>query len=167
MKKSTTKYVVMSGLFAALYTALTYFSAIFSLAYGPIQLRLSEILTVLPVFTPYAIPGLCIGCFFGNLSSFNPIDLVFGTAATLIAACFTRLFRNKLTFGVPLISMFSPVIINALVIGAELSIFYLGGFTLLGFLITAGQVAIGEFIVAVLGIPFYKILKKYENNIFK
>ena len=66
--------------------ALTYVSNIWNLAYGPIQFRISEVLAVLPVFTPAAIPGLTIGCLIANIFSFNPIDMVFGAAASLIAA---------------------------------------------------------------------------------
>ena len=61
-----------------------------NLAYGSIQFRFSEALTILPIFTPAAVPGLAIGCLIGNLASPYPLDLVFGTAASLIAALLTR-----------------------------------------------------------------------------
>ena len=70
-KQKTIHYIVLSAIIAAAYVALTFFSNIFGLAYGPIQLRISEVLTILPVFTPAAIPGLTIGCFISNIASFN------------------------------------------------------------------------------------------------
>ena len=69
--------------------ALTYLAMALNLAYGSIQFRFSEALTILPIFTPAAVPGLAIGCLIGNLASPYPLDLVFGTAASLIAALLT------------------------------------------------------------------------------
>ena len=63
MRREKINYVVTGALIAAAYAGLTYLSNIFGLAYGPIQLRISEVLTLLPIFTPAAIPGLTIGCF--------------------------------------------------------------------------------------------------------
>ena len=68
-RKSKINYIVTGALIAALYAGLTYLSNIFGLAYGPIQLRFSEVLTILPVFTPAAIPGLTVGCFIANIGS--------------------------------------------------------------------------------------------------
>ena len=167
MKKLNVRSIVMGALIGALYAVLTYFAAAFSLAYGPIQFRISEVLTILPVFTPAAIPGLAVGCFISNFASFNVLDLVFGTLATLIAAILTRMFRNRLTFGVPLLSMLMPVIANAIIIGLEISVFYLGGFTYIGFLTSMLEVGISQTVICVgLGIPFYKLLKN-RKNIFK
>ena len=57
-----------------------------------------------------------------------------------------------------------PVIFNAVIIGLELEFFYIeGAFTLMGFLIQAGLVALGEFVVCVvMGIPFYLLLAKSQ-----
>ena len=79
--------LVFGAMIAAIYAAATYLSSVFGIAYGPIQFRLSEALTVLSVFTPAAIPGLTIGCIIGNLASpFGIWDIVFGSLATLLAA---------------------------------------------------------------------------------
>lgn len=159
-------YTVTGALIAAAYVALTFLSNAFSLAYGPIQLRISEVLTILPVFTPAAIPGVTVGCFIANLASFNALDMVFGTAATLIAALLTYWLKGVRLKGLPLPAMLPPVLVNSVVIGLELSFFYLpAGGGLWGFVISALEVGLGELAVCVgLGIPFYytvfNILKK-------
>lgn len=161
-RKEKLNYITTASIIAAIYAALTYFGAFFGLSYGPIQLRFSEVLTILPIFTPAAIPGLTVGCFIANIGSFNLLDMVFGTLATLIAAILTRLFRNIKFKGLPLLALFPPVIVNALIIGLEIAIFWLPeGLSIYGFLISAFEVGIGQLIVCyVLGIPFYLTVKK-------
>ena len=165
-KQKRIHYIIHSALIAAAYVGLTFLSNIFGLAYGPIQLRVSEVLTILPVFTPAAIPGLTIGCFIANIASFNMLDMVFGSFATLIAAVLTYFLRNIKFKNLPLLAMFPPVIVNALIIGFEIAFFFLPeGFYFLGFLISAFEVGIGQLIVCYgLGIPFYLTVKRY--NIF-
>lgn len=165
-KNSKINYIIHSALIAAAYVGLTFLSNIFGLAYGPIQLRISEVLTILPIFTPAAIPGLTIGCFIANIASFNMLDMVFGSFATLIAAILTFLIRNIKFKNLPLLAMFPPVIINALIIGFEIAFFFLPkGFYFFGFLISALEVGVGQLIVCYgLGIPFYLTIKRY--NIF-
>ena len=90
MKNSRTMFVVTSALIAAIYAGFTYFSAIWGLAYGPVQFRISEALTILPILTPAAVPGLIVGCFIGNLGSpYGIVDILCGTLATALAAAFT------------------------------------------------------------------------------
>lgn len=163
-RKKTIHYIVLSAIIAAAYASLTFFSNIFGLAYGPIQLRISEVLTLLPVFTPAAIPGLAIGCFISNIASFNALDMVFGTLATLIAAVLTYLFRNIKFKNIPFLAFFPPVIVNALIIGLEISWFWLpDGLSLWGFVISAIEVGIGQTVVCyLLGTPFYLIVDKYK-----
>lgn len=160
--KAKLQYITTAAIIAAVYAALTYFGAFFGLSYMAIQLRFSEVLTILPIFTPAAIPGLTIGCFIANIGSFNLLDMVFGTLATLIAAILTRLFKDIKFKGIPLLSLFPPVIVNALIIGLEISIFFLPeGLSLYGFLISALQVGTGQLIVCyALGIPFYFTVEK-------
>ena len=149
---------------AAAYVALTFISNVFGLAYGEIQFRLSEVLTILPVFTPAAIPGITIGCFIANTLSFNVLDMVFGSIASLAAALLTYLCRNIKFKGLPLLAMFPPVIINALVIGAELAIFFPSRDSLIwSFLFAGATVGLGQLAVCyVLGIPFYLIVEKHK-----
>ena len=162
--KEKLNYITTASVIAAVYAALTYFGAFFGLSYGPIQLRFSEVLTVLPIFTPAAIPGLTLGCFIANIGSFNLLDMIFGTLATLIAALLTRLFKEIKFKGLPLLALFPPVIVNALIIGLEIAIFYLPeGLSFYGFLISAVEVGIGQLVVCyVLGIPFYLTVKKIK-----
>ena len=160
--KQKTTFLVTGGLIAALYAVATYFSAALGLAYGGIQFRFSEALTVLPVFNPAAIPGLIIGCFIGNLGSpFGMVDLLLGTVATALAAVCSY-YTRKITFkGLPFVSMFFPVLFNAVIVGAEVAWFLPEGFSAIGFIISAAEVAAGELVICYgLGIPFYYLLKK-------
>ena len=105
---------------AALYVALTFVSSAFGLASGVIQVRLSEVLTVLPYFTPAAIPGLAIGCLLSNwLTGCSLPDIIFGTVATLIGAVGTYLLRKfKWMAPVP------PIVANMLIVPWVLRLSY-------------------------------------------
>ena len=163
-RKPNAGFIVTGAIIAAAYAGLTYLSNVFGLAYGPIQLRISEMLTVLPILTPAAIPGLTVGCFLANIGSFNMLDLAFGTAATLIAALLSFAARGITVKKLPIVSVIMPVIINAVVIGAEISAFYLPrGAGFWGYIISALEVGVGELIVCtVFGIPTYLVAKKYK-----
>lgn len=157
-RKRSIRYLVEGALIAAAYAGLTLAGIGFS--YGALQFRIAEILTILPIFTPAAIPGLAVGCFIANIASFNAADMIFGTMATLLAALVTYLFRNICIKKVPLISLLSPVIFNAIIIGMEL---YLLSATPWGFGLTALSIGVSEFIICViLGIPTVLLLKKYD-----
>jgi len=163
-RKENINFIITSALIAALYAGLTYLSNMFGLAYGPIQFRISEVLTILPVFTTAAIPGLTIGCFIANIGSFNAADMIFGTFATLVAALLTYCFRGMKFKKIPVISMLAPVIVNAVIIGFEIAVLYLPeGYSLWGFLISAFEVGFGELVICFgLGIPFYFAVSKYR-----
>lgn len=154
------KKLARSGITAALYAVLTI--VLQPISYGAVQCRVSEIFTLLPVFSSSSIPGLAVGCFAANIfSTVSPLDMIFGTAATIIAAILTRAFKNKRIFGIPLLSMLMPVIVNGLIIGAEITFFTDAAAGLTAFLASAGSVAAGELIpCVVLGIPFYQIIQK-------
>lgn len=116
-RKKQLKLITTAAIIAALYATLTIVFA--PISYGAVQFRISEILTVLPFFTPAAIPGLFIGCIVSNL--FSPtmiVDVIVGSAATLLAAYLSRKMPNKWLVPVP------PVICNAVIVGLELSIVY-------------------------------------------
>lgn len=159
--------MVIGSIIAALYAGLTFMSNFFGIAYGPVQFRFSEALTVLPVFTPAAIPGLCVGCFLSNIASFNPIDMVFGTVGTLCAAFLSYYLRNVKFFKLPVLSAISPVIINSVVVGAEIAVFLAPGNTsslLTAFTVSALWVAIGEAVTCVgLGLLLYTVISKNEK----
>ena len=119
--KSNIRFLTHSALIAALYVVLTWVSAALHLASGPIQLRLSEMLTVLPVFTPAAIPGLFVGCIFANFLSGALIwDVVFGSVATLIGAIGTYLLRKRSNY----LAVLPPILANMLIVPAVLQRVY-------------------------------------------
>ncbi len=108
--------VARVGLFAAVYFVLTVVPPLAAIAYGPIQVRVSEALVVLPAVTPLAIPGLTVGCLAANLAGgLGPVDLAFGSLATLVAAVLALRLRRYPWF-VPL----PAVVVNALVVGTYL-----------------------------------------------
>ena len=112
MNKSNTLKLVTGGLIAALYVVLTVLAAQFNLASGAIQVRFSEALTIMPVFTVAAVPGLAIGCVLANLlTGCAAWDVVFGSLATLIGAVGTRLLKDK-----PLLAWIPPVLSNMAII---------------------------------------------------
>lgn len=162
MNKKKTVFVVQSAVIAALYAGLTYAASMLNLAYGSIQFRFSEALTILGAMSPAAIPGLTIGCFLGNITSpYGIIDIICGTLATFIAAILSYKTRNIKFKDFPLLSAFFPVIANAIIVGIEITIFMPEGFKLQAFLINAMQIAIGQFAMCYgLGLPLYKVIKK-------
>ncbi|MBR5295083.1 MAG: QueT transporter family protein [Clostridia bacterium] len=96
MKNKKLMHLTLSAVIAALFAALTLLSSALGLAIGPFELRFSEALCILPVFTPAAIPGLFLGCILGNLLSGAVfLDVIFGSLATLIGALGTYFWRNK------------------------------------------------------------------------
>ncbi len=165
MKKTQKKVnnLVTGALIGALYAAATYLSSAFGIAYGPLQFRFSEVLTVLSVLSPAAVPGLTVGCIIGNIASPMGVwDIIFGSAATFIAALAAYKARNIKAGTLPLLSIIMPVIFNAVIIGAELAFLMpSSGSGLTAFLINAGQVALGEAVVCLAGgIPLYYAIKK-------
>ncbi len=162
MKKNKTVAIVQSAVIGAIYASLTLISSTMNLAFGGIQFRFSEALTVLAVFSPTSIWGLTVGCLLGNITSpYGIIDIICGTAATLIASALSYKARNVKIFDLPIASMLFPVITNAVIIGFEVTFFLPQEFSFWGFLITAIQIAVGELAMCVgLGIPLYKVIKK-------
>ena len=108
-----TRKLTRCALVAAVYVALTMLSNVLNLAFGPIQLRFSEAMTVLPFLLPETAWGLFVGCMLSNiLSPYGPLDLIVGSAATLLAALLTARCRNRWTAALP------PVVCNAVLVGA-------------------------------------------------
>ena len=111
MKNNKIFNLTFAAMVAALYVVLTFVANAFGLASGVIQVRLSEALTILPFFTPAAIPGLTIGCLLANwLTGCVLPDIIFGTIATLIGAIGSYLLR-KHKFLVPIPPILSNMII--------------------------------------------------------
>ncbi len=150
MKTNTPlRLLAEGGLIAAMYAALT--MALTFSSFGVVQFRVAEMLTILPIFTPAAIPGLAIGCLvanlFGLLSGANLIgvwDLVLGPLATLVAAFLTRALGSIRLKGLPILATLPPVLFNAAAVGWELT-FVLFEFSWPLYGINALQVALGQF----------------------
>lgn len=157
MKQNDARRLAVGGVIAALYVALTYISAAFGLASGAIQVRLSEALTILPVFTVTAVPGLSVGCVLANLlTGCAPWDVVFGSLATLLGAVGTRLLKSK-----PHIAWIPPVAANAIIVPCVLQKVYgvEDAWWYLALTVGAGEViACGIF-----GILLYHSIKKIPN----
>lgn len=161
------RFLAEAAVIAALYTVLTYAAVAMNLAYGAVQFRFSEALTILPVFTPAAIPGLAVGCFLSNLASpLGIVDWFFGTLATLLAAFFSYALRNIQIRGLPVISSLPPVLTNTVIVGFELAClsdigFSFGNFSWAAYAASAVSVGAGELAVCVvLGLPLCALLKK-------
>ena len=105
-------FIVHAALIAALYVVLTLLANTLGLANYAVQIRFSEALTILPFFTPAAIPGLCIGCLLANIITGCALpDIIFGTAATLLGAVFTYMLR-RYKWLAPL----PPIVANTLIV---------------------------------------------------
>ncbi len=159
-KKSKASFIAHAAIIAALYILLTLISNALSLANGVIQIRISEALTILPYFTPAAIPGLFAGCILGNLlTGCTPLDIVFGSIATLLGAFFTYKIRKWKYF-----SPLPPILFNTLLLPPVLAYVYRFEGTLIYFIIT---IFIGELIsCGFLGLILQKALEKYRNLLF-
>lgn len=143
----------MSAVIAALYAALTLLLA--PISYGPIQLRLSEALTLLPMLLPQAVPGLFVGCLIANLYTGMLTDIIFGSLATLIAAVGTYLLRKK-----PLLAAACPVVANAVIVGLTLALSFN-----LPLLLTMAEVAIGEIGAVAIGMIILSGIKRAKIDL--
>lgn len=163
MQRKKLRFLTEGALIAALYVILTWLSASVGLAGGAVQLRLSEMLCILPIFTPAAIPGLFFGCVIANfLTSAALYDVIFGSLATLIGALGTRLLRKH-----PTLSLLPPVLSNTLIVPLVIMYVYMGESSLPLFLTTAFTVGLGEILSCfALGMLLYRILKPYHNSLF-
>lgn len=154
MKQKSALFLAQAGIIAALYVVLTILTNMLGLANGAIQVRISEALTILPVFTPAAIPGLFLGCLLSNtLTGCHLLDIIFGSLATLIGALGTYgLKKHKFLAPLP------PILANVLIIPPILAFVYAleGGIPY--FMLTVG---IGEIIsCGVLGLLLYFAIKR-------
>ncbi|MDO5042360.1 MAG: QueT transporter family protein [Slackia sp.] len=180
-----TSYVAQAGMIGAVYAACTLAALVLlqGLAWGPVQFRISEALVVLAVLTPAAVPGLTIGCIVANLANMvisgtgalGLLDVVFGSAATLVGALWCRKFASR-----PGIALLGPVLANALIVPAYLPLllqglgFYTIPFTTISldgaylpmYLFGLVATGIGEAVVVyALGMPLLSALRK--ANVFK
>lgn len=165
MKNKKVLFLTQAAMIAALYVVLTEVSNIFGLASFMVQIRFSEALTVLPFFTPAAIPGLFIGCIISNLLvSANIFDIIFGSLATLIGAVFTYVIGKASKYKIAAwLAPIPPIVSNTLIIPFVLKYAY--GMEPLWLSILT--VCAGEIIsCGILGIPLLFLTKKYARHIF-
>lgn len=160
MKNKHAWYVTQAAMIAAIYVVLTYLMNLLGLASGAIQVRLSEALCILPVFTPAAIPGLFVGCLLSNALTGAVIwDVIFGSLATLIGAVGTYLLRHT-----KFVCTLPPVAANTLIVPLILKWCYGLGDAVWYLMVTVG---IGEGIsVCVMGMMLKQALWKRRNEIF-
>ena len=160
------------AMIAAVYTALCFVPGLSLIAFGQVQIRIAEALTLLPLLDKRAIAGVTLGCFLANLIGvmlgLNPtgiLDTVIGTSATFLAAECTYHFRNIRVAGIPLLSCLMPVIFNFFFVGFELAFLFMPDRLFVGTLINGTYVAIGELIAVTAGWFLIKALEK--RGLFK
>ena len=151
-----TQFITMAGVIAAAYVVLTFIAQTVGLASGAIQFRLSEVLTILPMFTTAAIPGLAVGCVLANILTGCALwDVVFGSIATLLGALGTHLLKKTEN---PYLGCLPPIISNMLIVPVVLMKVYGAPESYWYLMLTVG---IGEVVCCgVLGVIFYKVIKK-------
>ncbi len=153
-------FMAQAAMIAAIYVVITLVFAPFS--YGEVQVRLSEALTILPVFTPAAVPGLFIGCLISNIMGGCIVpDIIFGSLATLFGAVFTYSLRNQNKYLAPV----PPILANMLIVPFVLRFGYQVPLPIPFMMLTVG---IGEVIsCGLLGMILYAALYKYKSAIFR
>ena len=159
MKNKKTAFLVQAAAIAAIYVVLTLIFA--PLSYGEIQVRVSEALTILPFFTPAAVPGLFIGCLIANIfgGAILP-DIIFGSIATLIGAIGTYALRNKPVY----IAILPPIISNMCIVPLILRFAYQVDLPIWLMMLTVGA---GEVIsCGLLGILLYQGVKSHASKLF-
>lgn len=162
-----TKALTTTAIVAALYATITL--ALSFIAYGPIQFRLSEVMTLLPLINKRYIVGLTLGCFLANiLGPYGVPDIIFGTIATFISVYLVYLTGKymKDKKGMVLVASLWPVVVNAIIVAAQLKIFFN-----IPLFITMLQVGFGQFVVVtIIGVPLFKAINnkygKYLKNMF-
>lgn len=152
-----TRFITYGALIAAMYVALTFAANLLGLASGVIQVRLSEALTILPLFTPAAVPGLFIGCILANVLTGCAVwDVIFGSVATLLGAIGTYWCRERNKFLAPVF----PILANMIIVPFVLKLVYGAPDAWIFLFISVG---IGEIIsCGVLGLLLHRILERRD-----
>lgn len=153
-------FLIQAAMIAALYVVLTALAAGFNLASGAIQVRFSEVLTILPFFTPAAVPGVTLGCLLANILTGAALpDIVFGTLATFLGALGTHLLRKH-----RFLCTLPPVLSNGIIIPLVLRYAYAIPGALWFFALTVGA---GEVICCVIfGSVLISVLLPYRGRLF-
>lgn len=149
-----TRKLTRAAMFAGLYIIITYILA--PVSFGPLQFRVSEALTVLPILYPEAIPALFIGVLLSNIfGGLGLVDIIGGSLVTLTAAYITYYFRGTIW------AYLSPVILNGLLVSAYLYILFE-----IPYWLTVIQISLSEAVVVFLiGYPLIQYLKKKAGHL--
>lgn len=159
--KNKTLFITRAAIIAALYFVLAWASQALGLASGAIQVRISEGLCILPLFTPAAIPGLFIGCILFNFTSgCMLLDVIFGSLATLLGALGTRYLSKKNRF----IGIIYPILANGIIVPLVLKYVYMldDAVWFLFLTVTAGEIIS----VGVIGLLLYPLFNKFKTQLF-
>ena len=163
-----TKTLVMHALVAGIYTALCIVLGAY--AFGPVQIRIAELLMVLCIFDKKFIYSLTFACFVTNIygvmngMDYFMLDIIFGTLATLLSGILMYKLRNIRYKGLPLLSFVMPAVFNGIIVEAELTYYFMaeGSSVLMLFGVNALSVFAGEMIsVFILGIVFFKPFERF------
>lgn len=161
MKKMKTSFLTRAGIIAAIYVVLVLIEAPFGpITYGPVQIRISEGLTLLPLVEAAAVPGVFVGCLLANLilsfiSPLGLVDIIGGSLVTLLAAYLTRKLNNKY------LGILPPVLLNGLIVSIWVS-----KYMNIPYLATVATISLGELIaVAVFGNLTLYIYNRIEKHI--
>ena len=159
MQKKNIQFLTQAAMIAAIYVVLTFVANAFGLANYAVQVRFSEALTILPIFTPAGIPGLFIGCLISNILTGCAIpDIIFGSLATLIGAFGTRALKSN-----RFLAVLPPIAANAIIVPLILKYAYVLEPLWFSFLtVTAGEIIS----CGVLGLLLAFALNKYRKQIF-
>lgn len=159
MKQKNMIYFTQAAMIGAIYVVLTYVFA--PISFGEIQIRIAEALTILPIFTPAAIPGLLVGCILGNIAGGALLpDIILGSLTTFIAAILSYWIGKKQ----PLLAPIPPIVCNMIVVPLLLRFAY---GILLPLPLMMVSVGIGQAIsCGGLGLSLYFLLRKHHSFLF-
>lgn len=157
-----TKRLVRAAMVATIYVVLCLVLAPFS--YGAVQVRLAEMLCLLPVFGAEYIVAVTLGCFLANLLGSTLVDVVFGTAATLVACLITYAVRKVRVGGLAIPAAVPPIVSNAVIVGALELTFFLPGVTGTAALAAWNALTVGIGEVVSCGILGVALVKLIESN---
>lgn len=160
MKNKNAAFLTQAAMIAAVYVTLTLLFR--PISFGEIQIRIAEALTILPLFSPAAVPGVFVGCLIANIISGGILpDIIFGSLATLIGAVLTYCLKDKN----PILGPIPPIVSNTIIVPFVLFYGYGANLPIPLMMLTVG---IGEILsCGVLGLVLYFSLKKYQTILFR
>ncbi len=155
-----TNRLVRCAMISAVYVVLCL--ALQPISYGAVQVRVAEVLTLLPIFGPEYIVAVTLGCLLANLFGSTVIDVVFGTLASFLACLATYALRKYRIRGLAIPAAVPPVLFNAVIVGLEITLFFSDApATVPAALLNMGTVGLGEIISCmILGVALVRVIEK-------